>query len=167
MKLWSISVTAGTKDGCPVATVVMKACRSHVLMAPWSPFSSHVWNKMLWLATLPPPKPSLKLKPALGTSKQMLFRRVVFADLAWKKHADCLAWIPSWWIKLEATRVFCGKFPPVPSGPVPGGCSGWVPVVLPQSAIAVAPVCASMVWHGMVDVCDGYLAAEASGSSFG
>ena len=24
-----------------------------------------------------------------------------------------------------------------------------------------------MVWHGMVDVCDGYLAAEASGSSFG
>ena len=24
-----------------------------------------------------------------------------------------------------------------------------------------------MVWCGMVDVCDGYLAAEASGSSFG
>ena len=24
-----------------------------------------------------------------------------------------------------------------------------------------------MVWYGMVDVCDGYLAAEASGSSFG
>ena len=26
---------------------------------------------------------------------------------------------------------------------------------------------ARMVWYGMVDVCDGYLAAEASGSSFG
>ena len=26
---------------------------------------------------------------------------------------------------------------------------------------------ACMVWYGMVDVCDGYLAAEASGSSFG
>ena len=25
----------------------------------------------------------------------------------------------------------------------------------------------NMVWYGMVDVCDGYLAAEASGSSFG
>ena len=24
-----------------------------------------------------------------------------------------------------------------------------------------------MVWYGMVDACDGYLAAEASGSSFG
>ena len=24
-----------------------------------------------------------------------------------------------------------------------------------------------VVWYGMVDVCDGYLAAEASGSSFG
>ena len=24
-----------------------------------------------------------------------------------------------------------------------------------------------MVWYGMVDVCDGYLATEASGSSFG
>ena len=24
-----------------------------------------------------------------------------------------------------------------------------------------------MAWHGKVDVCDGYLAAEASGSSFG
>ena len=24
-----------------------------------------------------------------------------------------------------------------------------------------------MVWYGMVDVCDGYLAAEASGSIFG
>ena len=24
-----------------------------------------------------------------------------------------------------------------------------------------------MVWYGMVDVCDGYLAAEAAGSSFG
>ena len=24
-----------------------------------------------------------------------------------------------------------------------------------------------LAWHGMVDACDGYLAAEASGSSFG
>ena len=24
-----------------------------------------------------------------------------------------------------------------------------------------------LVWYGMVDACDGYLAAEASGSSFG
>ena len=38
-------------------------------------------------------------------------------------------------------------------------CSGW-----PRHG---AGFYTGMVWYGMVDVCDGYLAAEASGSSFG
>ena len=33
--------------------------------------------------------------------------------------------------------------------------------------MSVSNVIGCMAWHGMVDVCDGCLAAEASGSSFG
>lgn len=48
--------------------------------------------------------------------------------------------MPRWRKKFPWTVVHLGKFPSVPSGPVPSGCSGCVPFVSPHSATAVAPV---------------------------
>lgn len=129
MKLWWMTLVAGTIEGVPSRTVVTKACRSHVLIAPWSPDSPQVWKRRLRASSFPPPKPSLMLMPARGTSKQMLFVTEVCADFAWKRHELCFSWMPRWRTKLACTTVYRGKLPAVPSGPVPEGCSGCVPLV--------------------------------------
>ena len=77
-------------DGSPVRTVVRNGCRSQLLIGPWSLLSRHVLKSTFSYTASPPPKPSLKLKPARARLNTTLWRSVVCAVLAWKNADDCL-----------------------------------------------------------------------------